>query len=137
MKNLRERFKCLDKYAPGGYETWPSDYKDLIDCFDDGIECLLSVPEGDYQGDYYCLFLNKNNGMYGYLCFGYGSCSGCDVFQGCSNIKDYEELTLSLESSVIWKTKEDMISFLRHRDWKGQYHNPVRFILDALEILEG
>ena len=137
MKKLKEFYTFKDYDDEGFlYETSkPNDYTDLFKILDESIVLVLTEECGHYQGDYYCLFLNKDTDEYGYLCFGYGSCSGCDAFQACNGESDYQELAERLASEIIWKNKQEMYGFLHDRDWEGQYNNPVQFVIKALDIL--
>lgn len=55
------------------------DYKPIVNSFG---KIIIQVNDGDYQEDSYILL--EDDGRYGYLSFGWGSCSGCDALQACS-----------------------------------------------------
>ncbi len=93
-------------------------YDRLMDCIDGDI--IDHAYENNYQGDAWFMF--KNNDMYGYLVFGWGSCSGCDALQGCSCIEDVEKLLVSLDMSIIWKTKEEMLEYFKTKDWSLEFY---------------
>ena len=46
-----------------------------------GLTVEESCYSGDYQGDLY-MIVRDGEGRYGYLVTGYGSCSGCDAYEG-------------------------------------------------------
>jgi hypothetical protein len=94
------------------------DYDELMECIDGDI--VDHAYENNYQGDAWFMF--KNNNMYGYLVFGWGSCSGCDELQGCSNVDDVEKLLISLDMSIIWKTKEEMLEYFKTKDWTLEFY---------------
>lgn len=50
------------------------DYKALVDSF--GFEIEADGHADDYQGDSWYLFRDPETESWGYLCFGWGSCSG-------------------------------------------------------------
>ena len=49
--------------------------------------------------------------MYGFLTFGWGSCSGCDALLACGSFDRVMSLLHTLKESIIWKTKEDMLEY--------------------------
>ena len=93
------------------------DYDYLMDCIEGDIICKASG--GDWQGDSWFLFKQDNN--YGYLVFGWGSCSGCDALQACTNVDDVEELLTHLNDSIIWKDKEEMLEYFKTKDWSTEF----------------
>lgn len=113
MKNVREsdQFKNLDTWGWG-------DYQDLIDTFE--FETVLSVDAGSYQGDTFCVL--KDGEKYGYLEFGWGSCSGCDALLACTDHDDLEELQASLFNDIKWfNSLEELKEYFRSHDWKGDW----------------
>jgi hypothetical protein len=84
-------------------------------------EIVIKVDDHDYQGDSRVLFHDKDTDQYGYLIFGWGSCSGCDALQSCSTLKEVDDLRYGLYSSIIWKDKGDMLDFFENRDWETKY----------------
>ena len=65
--------------SESAYFTFYS-YQPLLESFG---EILLKVDDEDYSGDSRLIF--KKGEMYGFLIFGWGSCSGCDWLQGCNS----------------------------------------------------
>lgn len=97
----------------------PPDYSELISSF--GHEILLEEEDGHYQGDTRVL-LRREDEAYGFLMFGWGSCSGCDALQACSNYKDLEELRDYLIQSIQWQDSlESMRKFIENKDWAGEF----------------
>ncbi len=81
----------------GSYFYGPSDYNPIIQSFG---EVLVQVDDDDYQGDTRVLL--RKDGRYGFLNFGWGSCSGCDGLQACSSFREIEELIQGLERDIKW-----------------------------------
>lgn len=108
------------KVFPNAFEDgWGPDvgYEDLYKQF--GTP-LVEVDIGSWQGD--TLVVLENEGKYGYLTFGWGSCSGCDALQACENFDDLQELSDYLESSIQWfDSKEELKKWVNNHDWKGDY----------------
>jgi len=85
------------KDEDGSYFYGPSDYNPIIQSFG---EVLVQVDDGDYQGDTRVLL--RKDGRFGFLNFGWGSCSGCDGLQACSSFRDIETLIQGLERDIKW-----------------------------------
>lgn len=91
----------------------PYDYQPIIDEIGN---ILIQVDDKDYQGDSRILF--EKNGMYGFLIFGWGSCSGCDALQGCRNISQVQELIDQLVHGVMWfGSLEQLQEYFKNKDW--------------------
>ena len=73
------------------------DYQPMLDEFG---EILIQVDEEAYQGDSFLIY--KNDNKYGFLTFGWGSCSGCDALQACDTIDEVQELMDSLYNAIKW-----------------------------------
>lgn len=133
MKAIRDVYPDLEEeFGWGG----PGDYRPLLESF--GHEILLQVDDDDYQGD--SRLILRDGGRYGLLIFGWGSCSGCDSLQACCSIKDIEELRDQLHKDIIWKdSREEMLQFVRGRDWETQYSwhsdETKEFVEKALAML--
>lgn len=116
-----------------------ADYTPILNYFGDIIH---RYDEDDWQGDTYVIIKDRPTNKIGYLCFGWGSCSGCDALQACNDYKDLSELIERLENSIIWKNNsEEMIEWLNTRDWRGEYvwhnENLKLFLPTACEKLGG
>jgi len=81
----------------GTYFETIYDYEPIVKSFGD---VLVQVDDEDYSGDTRVL-LHKD-GRYGFLNFGWGSCSGCDGLQACSSYEEIDELIEELENDIKW-----------------------------------
>ena len=131
IKNAEEIYPRED----GEFPYYLSGYTPILEEFG---EILLRVDEDAWQGD--TLVLYEKDGKYGWLRFGWGSCSGCDALQGCSSYKEIQELIDSLESSVQWfESKKEAIKFFKTHDWEGDYDNgeeQQEFVRKAIALLD-
>lgn len=94
------------------------DYNLLLESFE--YENILQVDDDDYQGDSRVLF--RDGYRFGYLLFGWGSCSGCDSLQGCSSYEELEDLQNELYDSIMWfETSKSALNYFKNHDWKGDY----------------
>lgn len=116
------------------------------------IETVLWKNDNDYQGDSFALFrtavpetgepcdycrekgrdwtpeceVNKGRPIpgheWGYLNFGWGSCSGCDALQACDSYEDLDSLRKQLVADIHWEPSAGaMLAWLAVRDWPGQH----------------
>lgn len=109
MKSAKELYSP-EKVEYSG--VW--DYNPMLKEFGD---ILIEIDENNYQGDSFILY--KNGNKYGFLTFGWGSCSGCDALQGCNNIEEVQELMDSLYNSIQWfDDLKSVKSYFETRDWK-------------------
>ena len=88
-------------YRPDGtlraYFDSPDDYTPIIQSFG---HVIVRIDEDGYEGDTFVL-LGKDD-RYGFLVFGWGSCSGCDALQGCNSYDDIDALIAELENDINW-----------------------------------
>lgn len=92
-------------------------YDPMIEAFGD---VAIRVDAGSYQGDTYVLY--EDNGKFGYLTFGWGSCSGCDALQACGSLREVQRLCDSLQNSIMWfGTKAEALEWFKTHDWKGDW----------------
>lgn len=104
-------------------------YEGLIDSFE--VDVVLSEHDDDYQGDSYYL-LRDAAGRYGYLIFGWGSCSGCDAYEGAQDDVHYgenpnalTELRDELWESVSWfSSLDDLRDYLEKDDADLKWYGP-------------
>lgn len=76
----------------------------------------------DWQGDSLYALKDLAASTYGFLCFGWGSCSGCDALEACNTAEDLQELMDDLLSSIIpFDDKESLCTFLKEHDWEGDF----------------
>jgi hypothetical protein len=80
---------------------------------------LLSAMVGSPQGDVYEL-VRGADGRVGFLCFGYGSCSGCDAIEACNSYGDLAEVFERLRDDVRWfDAPAAALKFFHEHDWHG------------------
>lgn len=93
------------------------DYQPMLDEFGN---IVLQCDEDDYRGDSFIIY--EKDGKYGYLTFGWGSCSGCDALQACDTIDEVQELMDGLYSDIIWfESLEALKGFFETKDWSLCY----------------
>jgi hypothetical protein len=111
----------VEDFAPIAESEWGwSDYAALVASM--GVEILAQEDEDGWQGD--SLLILRRGDRWGYLAFGWGSCSGCDALQGCSSVAEVEELRRDLARSIVWHdSAADLLAFLDGRDWTTGYLN--------------
>ena len=101
------------------WEGYEGGYEALIDEL--GYERLITVSDDDYQGDSYMLL--RDGETYGYLVFGWGSCSGCDALQACETHEEVEELKMELEQAIYWgESLEDVKAYVGRADEVGRFY---------------
>lgn len=111
---IKEAFGPTDK----DYYYRSEDYQDLIGLFCD--EIVIEASDNDYQGDTYAIL--RRGTEYGYLEFGWGSCSGCDALEACDSDEEMADLANQLAASVVWqKDRAALREWIAGRDWKGGY----------------
>lgn len=111
-------------------------YESLIDSM--GYEIVLQVDDNDYQGDSRTLL--RDGERWGFLSFGWGSCSGCDALQAVEG--DLDEMTKlrdSLAADVHWEPdRSEMHRYLAEKDWGleffGHRQETDEFVRRALGI---
>lgn len=79
------------------YFDSPDDYTPIIQSFG---HVIVRTDEDDYEGDTFVL-LGKDD-RYGFLVFGWGSCSGCDALQACGSFAAIDTLITQLENTIHW-----------------------------------
>lgn len=121
MKDLTKRDVFGEPWDEDGeeYSTYPSiGYLELVATM--GVDVVKHETIGSYQGDY--LLIVKEGGSYGYLEFGYGSCSGCDALQACSSMEDVAALRQRLYESIQWgPSAAALAQWMKDRDWESQW----------------
>lgn len=113
------------------------DYEPIIEFFCRNI--IARHNDDDYQGDTLVLF-RDDTGKYGYLEFGWGSCSGCDALQSCETLKEISDLMQSLYDGIKWfDTVQEAQKFFETHDWEGDWTYKKRkpFIEECKEALRG
>lgn len=133
MKNIREIYPGCETEK---YFNAPINYDPLLESF--GYKVVLKVDDDDYQGDSRVLFKNKKE-EYGYLIFGWGSCSGCDALQASSSYNDLEELQQKLFEDIKWfYSLEEIQGYFKQKDWELEYcghsEETKKFIKSVLNL---
>lgn len=106
-----------------------TDYLTLINST--GVEVLHSEMFGSYQGDYFMIV--KENGKWGLLVFGYGSCSGCDALEACSTYEDLNRVRISLYNNIFWAdSSRELFKALMTKDWKRFWFGNEEGAFDVL-----
>ena len=100
------------------------DYTPIINNFG---EVILREDEDDYQGDTHAVI--KSDNKFGYLSFGWGSCSGCDSLQACETYEEIQELMDSLYNDIKWfESFNSLKEYINNDDiqeLKYNYHTEV------------
>jgi hypothetical protein len=92
-------------------------YQPMLNAFGN---IVLQIEEDNYQGSSWLIY--EDNGRYGYLTFGWGSCSGCDALQACCTLKEVQELMDHIYASIQWfESLESLQTWFRNRDWEGMH----------------
>lgn len=117
----------------------PSDYQPLLSSLGN---IVIKVDDQGYQGDSRILFEERRaNGesRFGFLTFGWGSCSGCDALQGCRSYKDIDDLRDKLASDIKWLLHSEMLTFFKTHDWQGDFNGDSdeqkRFVRTVIAFL--
>lgn len=102
-----------------------------------GVRVLLEASDADYQGDTDLLLVVPGS-RFGYLGYGWGSCSGCDSYEACTTPADFAGLRDELTGKIHWEqTPLAMALWLTRRDWQLQYggDRSRQFVDRAVAIL--
>lgn len=114
------------------YFSVTKDWYDLVKSFSD--EIIMSYSIGDYSGDYYYIIKLKSH--YGFVSVAYGSCSGCDVLQGCSSLSELKSLQFSIWKDIKWfKNLLDLKDWALEYDWEGCAFIPKEKLIDFKNII--
>jgi hypothetical protein len=110
-------------------------YESLIESA--GVEILVNEDQHDYQGD--SLLVVRRGSEYGYLCFGWGSCSGCDALQACDTYGELAELRQELYDGIRWfDTATELLDYVNGKDWETEFLDrdlSSRFVASANNAL--
>lgn len=94
-----------------------SSYQPMVEAFGN---ILFQEIENDYQGSTWVLYEEGNH--YGYLDFGWGSCSGCDALQGCNSMQEIQDLMEDMYFSIKWfESAAEALAWFEEQDWEGKY----------------
>lgn len=115
-------------------EVYDATYKDLVRLY--GYELLLWRDMGDSSGDSRALFFDEHSEYFGFLTFGWGSCSGCDALFACETYEALEALSKTLHDTIVWfETDRAAYTYFATHDWEGDYAFDQVFNERALTIL--
>lgn len=104
------------EWKPSSYSSKPS-YGDIMGKFGTVVD---SESDNDYQGDTFAII--EREGEFGWLTFGWGSCSGCDSLEAADTHEEMDALVESLWNGIVWHpSREALREWLSSRDWKGQF----------------
>ena len=107
---------CTRIYTDRTYFEAPDDYTPLLNSFG---TVLIRVDDDDYEGD--SRILLHKDGRYGFLIFGWGSCSGCDALQDCDSYDDLDALIDQLENEIHWFDSIDAAhTYIIEQDTNGR-----------------
>ena len=127
--------ECSERDDDDCFLTY-SDYESLIESFE--VEICITVHDNNYQGDSRYI-LKNDNGSYGFLIFGWGSCRGCDALQACGSKQEIYELRDQLWNEIKWGSFYELLSYIENRDWELQYYwnddKTKDFVKQAVELL--
>lgn len=130
MKTALEIY--FEKYGTDNLFGNIYDYTPMLEQFG---EILIRVDEAEYQGDSYLIY--KKDNSYGYLRFGWGSCSGCDALQACSTMQEVQELMDSLFNDIIWfDSLAELKDYFAKKDWALEYSWHIDYFKDFVNQVE-
>lgn len=92
-------------------------YQPILNAFGN---IALQVDDDNYSGDSRVLY--NEDGKFGVLIFGWGSCSGCDALLACDTHEEIQEVIDELQGRITWL--DDALSALHYfktHDWQGDY----------------
>ena len=134
MKTARELF------GDDGYRYGIS-YEPIIEALaEEHGPVLLRHDDTGYDGDTHVVF-GHAGGAVTYLCFGWGSCSGCDAAEAVSSEQDADALITHLAGSVELFDSLELFRAELHRkgyaspDYRWQVKEFVEGFLPALDLL--
>lgn len=108
LKSAREIYPDIDE--DDHYPFY--DYSPILDSFG---KIIIQEHEHSYQGDSWLIY-EFAPGTYGYLCFGWGSCAGCDALQASKTYADVDDLIKSLFDSIRMFSKEELIEYFSNKE---------------------
>lgn len=97
-------------------------------------EVLGDWVVGSWQGDY--VYLLKNDDRYAFTVIGYGSCSGCDALEACSNDEEFNELKEDIIKGIVWGTKQEVHDYIFNQEANRWYFHEEHWEVIGKEILE-
>lgn len=120
--NVREQFPHAFTETPERYGQLPT-YDELVRAF--GYEVLVNEESGIHSGDSW--YFLKDGNRYGFLEFGWGSCSGCDALEACYSFSALQSLADSLEGSIVWReSKHEMRQWMEAHDFSADFSTDIK-----------
>ena len=124
MTETMSRAEVLYPRNHRGEFPFAGDYDPIIHSFG---TVLTGACIGSYQGDTVAILRDNAKG-FGFLVFGFGSCSGCDALQACETYAQIDELINNLENGVRWFSSlqevKDYVMDDEMRKGSHYYHEP-------------
>lgn len=139
MTAATESLEAAKRAYPGKDNWGYSDLYDYEPLLKTLGEIVVQVDDDEYQGDSYLVL--RDGERFGYLIFGWGSCSGCDWLQDCNSYEDVAELHADLVSKIHWEpSSAELRKWMIERDWSLQHDSYGsrfdEFLPKALAALE-
>jgi hypothetical protein len=106
------------------------------------VEIVLEESDDDYQGDTYAVVKKKLSWRkeFGYLTFGWGSCSGCDAWDDADGdpAKESQVITGILEGTQWFETLDELKQYItsQERELSYYYHRETwqKFLEKVAEL---
>lgn len=138
-ENIAEMKKAYPPWAGDPEEfgySQASDYGQMVSRLPGDV--VVDVDAGSYQGDTFVLL--RDGDRWGYVTFGWGSCSGCDALQACSSFEEVADIYESLINDIHWEpSRLAMLDWFKAHDWEGSWtwHDDEHreFLAKALDAL--
>lgn len=110
IKELKDKREKDRTYYAGEQLTALKSY------LDEQAFVIVSVREGDYQGEYYAIILCENK--YWLWRCGFGSCSGCDSLENLNTEQGFDYIMDTMSGVKEFNNETDLINYLEHpRDY--------------------
>ena len=117
MITSEQVIKAYDINTKDNYFWAPCNYSPMLALFG---EIVVQCDEDNYQGD--TIAVVRNCDSYGYLTFGWGSCSGCDALQACGSVSEIVDLANDFQSAIKWfDSLQELKNFVNTHDYEGDW----------------
>ena len=126
MKRLKKARELYPDCMSHDYFEAPWDYEPIYQSFGTVVR---ADSMGSYQGDTQVLLYDDEKKQYGYICFGWGSCSCCDRLQGCASYEDIDDLIEDLYETIRWFYDDnEALTFFNTHEWDFDYDHSPEFV---------
>ena len=111
-------------HAPDFAAAWSGRSQNFDDSYRGHVELLgLQIEawadDQDYEGDSFAIV--RSGEQFGFLRFGWGSCSGCDALAGAETDQDHVEILQMLWNGIEWTGGlEELLRFRESADWENK-----------------